>query len=113
MVPERTTCDGCMRHFVQRAGRQHLDALPCRGNVVPVDWAAWFDAPDYEFARQVLQRGVAALYLVAFLSSLNQFPALLGERGLLPVPDYLKSFSRMRRPTLFRWRYSDRLFRAV
>ena len=24
---------------------------------------------------------------VAFLSSLNQFPALLGERGLLPVPD--------------------------
>jgi hypothetical protein len=53
--------------------------------VVPVDWAAWFDAPDYEFARQVLQRGVAALYLVAFLSSLNQFPALLGERGLLPV----------------------------
>jgi hypothetical protein len=41
-----------------------------------VDWAAWFDAPDYEFARQVLQRGVAALYFVAFLSSLNQFPAL-------------------------------------
>lgn len=81
--------------------------------MVPVDWAAWFDAPDYEFARQVLQRGVAALYFVAFLSTLNQFPALLGERGLLPVPDYLKAFSRMRRPTLFRWRYSDRLLRTV
>ena len=78
-----------------------------------MDWAAWFDAPDYEFARQVLQRGVAALYFVAFLSSLNQFPALLGERGLLPVPDYLEAFSRLRRPTLFRWRYSDRLLRAV
>ena len=43
----------------------------------------------------MLQRGVAALYFVAFLSSLNQFPALLGERGLLPVPDYLEAFSRL------------------
>ena len=81
-----------------------------------MDWAAWldwFDAQDYEFARQVLQRGVAGLFFVAFLSSLNQFPALLGERGLLPVPDFLEAFSRFRRPTLFRWRYSDRLLRAV
>jgi hypothetical protein len=78
-----------------------------------VDWASWFDARDFEFARQVLQRGIAALYFVAFLSSLNQFPALLGERGLLPVPDYLEGFSRLRRPTLFRWRYSDGLLRSV
>ena len=54
-----------------------------------MEWTAWFDAPEYEFARQVLQRGIAALYFVAFLSSLNQFPALLGERGLLPVPEFL------------------------
>jgi Lipase maturation factor len=78
-----------------------------------VDWAFWFDAPDYEFARQVLQRGIAALYFVALLSSLNQFPALLGERGLLPVPEFLDRFARFGRPTLFRWRYSDRLLRAV
>lgn len=78
-----------------------------------VEWTAWFDAPEYEFARQVLQRGVALLYFVAFLSSLNQFPALLGERGLLPVPDFLEGFSRLRRPSLFRWRYSDRLLRGV
>jgi hypothetical protein len=78
-----------------------------------VDWLSWFDAPEYEFARQVLQRGVAALFFVAFLSSLNQFPALLGERGLLPVPEYLSGFSRLRRPTLFRWRYSDGLLRWV
>ena len=82
-------------------------------NVGYVDWLSWFDAPEYEFARQVLQRGVAALYFVAFLSSLNQFPALLGERGLLPAPEYLGGFSRLRRPTLFRWRYSDRLLRWV
>lgn len=78
-----------------------------------VEWAAWLDAPEYGFARQVLQRGVAALYFVAFLSSLNQFPALLGERGLLPVPDFLARAGRLRRPTLFRWHYSDRLFRIV
>jgi hypothetical protein len=78
-----------------------------------VDWVSWFDAPDYEFARLVLQRGIAALYFVAFLSTLNQFPALLGEHGLLPVPRFLEGFSRLRRPTLFRWRYSDRLLRWV
>ena len=32
-------------------------------------------AVDFEFARQVLQRGIAALYVVAFLSTLNQFRA--------------------------------------
>ena len=78
-----------------------------------VEWTAWFDAPEYEFARQVLQRGVAALFLVAFLSSLNQFPALLGERGLLPVPEFLKISSQLRRPTLSNWRYSDRLLCTV
>lgn len=78
-----------------------------------VEWTAWLDAPEYEFARQVLQRGVAALYLIAFLSSLNQFPALLGERGLLPVPNFLARSSLLRRPTLFSWRYSDRLLRTV
>lgn len=74
---------------------------------------SWFDARDYEFARQVLQRGTAALYAVAFLSTLNQFPALLGERGLLPVPAFLDMARRLARPTLFQWRYSDALLRTV
>ena len=78
-----------------------------------MEWTAWFDAPEYEFARQVLQRGIATIFFVAFLSSLNQFPALLGERGLLPVPEYLEGFRRLGRPSLFRWRYSDRLLRTV
>ena len=74
-----------------------------------------FAAVDFEFARQVLQRGTAALFLVAFLSTLNQFPPLLGERGLLPAPELLdwvrssKRAARMLHPTLFRWlRYTDR-----
>ena len=74
---------------------------------------AWFGNADYEFARQVLQRGIAALYLVAFLSTFNQCPALLGSRGLLPVPDVLRSIHARKVPTLFRWRYSDGLVRAV
>ncbi|KQV06993.1 lipase maturation factor family protein [Leifsonia sp. Root112D2] len=73
----------------------------------------WFGANGYELARQVLQRGVAAIYLVAFLSTLAQLPALLGEHGLLPVPDFLRLAYARRQPTLFRWRYSDRLLRAV
>jgi hypothetical protein len=79
-----------------------------------VEWfESWFGNADYELARQVLQRGTAALYLVAFLSTLNQFPALLGERGLLPVRDFLRTTYARRQPTLFRWRYNDRLLRTV
>ncbi len=73
----------------------------------------WFDAQDYEFARQVLQRGIAVIFFVAFLSTANQFRALLGEHGLLPVPRLLENKRRLRGPTLFRWRYSDRLLLAV
>ena len=71
----------------------------------------WFALPDAALARQVLQRGTAAVYLIAFVSTARQFPALLGERGLLPVPRFLR-FARPG-PTLFRWRYSDRLLSAV
>ncbi|WP_024357489.1 lipase maturation factor family protein [Leucobacter chironomi] len=74
-----------------------------------------FVAIDFGFAREVLQRGIAALYLVAFVSTLCQFRPLLGERGLLPVPRLLEwaasspSRAKLLRPTLFRRiRYSDR-----
>ena len=79
-----------------------------------------FAAVDFFFAREVLQRGIAALYLVAFVSTLNQFRPLLGERGLLPAPQLLDwvaasaSRRRMLHPTLFtRIRYSDRRLVAL
>lgn len=79
-----------------------------------------FAAVDFGFAREVLQRGIAALYVVALVSSLNQFRALCGERGLLPAPELLdwagtsKARKRMLRPTLFtRIRYTDRRLAAV
>jgi hypothetical protein len=79
-----------------------------------------FAAVDFGFAREVLQRGIAALYIVAFVSTLNQFRVLLGEHGLLPAPRLLAwaaSSPRARgmlRPTLFRYvRYSDRRLVAL
>jgi hypothetical protein len=59
--------------------------------------------------RLLFQRGLAAFYLIAFLVALNQFPALLGERGLLPVPAFLRGVSFREAPSLFHWHYSDRL----
>lgn len=74
-------------------------------------------AVDFELARQVLQRGIAVLFLLGFLSTLNQFRPLAGERGLLPAPDLLDRAATVERerggpvlrPTLFRhMRYTDR-----
>jgi hypothetical protein len=73
----------------------------------------WFAAEDYELARQVLQRGIAALYLIAFITAANQFPALLGERGLLPAPWFLRRVSFKQSPSLFHRGYSDDRLLAV
>src|SRR4051812_45436470 len=53
------------------------------------------------------------MYLAAFISSLNQFRPLLGEHGLLPVPRFLASVSFREAPSLFHFRYTDRLFAYV
>ena len=45
----------------------------------------WFAAPDYRLARFILERGLGLVYLIGFLVALNQFPALLGARGLVPA----------------------------
>jgi hypothetical protein len=71
-------------------------------------------APEYQVARFVIERGLAALYLVAFVVAWKQFPALCGERGLEPVPRFLAAIPRfLDAPTLFRWLgYSDRKLRV-
>jgi hypothetical protein len=74
---------------------------------------AWFHAPHYELARLLLQRGLAVVYFIAFLASLEQNRALIGERGLLPIPEYLKYVSFREAPSLFHFRYSDRALTAV
>ena len=68
---------------------------------------------DVWLARLLVQRGMAAIYMVAFIAVLRQFKPLLGERGLLPVPAHLRTISFRTAPSLFCWRYSDRLLDAV
>ncbi|MEU4597886.1 lipase maturation factor family protein [Nocardia sp. NPDC023988] len=73
----------------------------------------WFAAPEYWYGRLIFQRGLAVIYAVAFLTAALQFRALLGERGMLPIPRFLERSSWRRSPSLFHLRYSDRLFAAV
>ena len=72
----------------------------------------WLQAPDYSLARLVIQRGLGATYLMAFLVALNQFRPLLGDRGLLPVPRLMARTGFWRTPSVFHLHYSDR-FAAV
>jgi lipase maturation factor len=69
----------------------------------------WLAAPDYWLTRFVFERALGAIYLVAFLVTLNQFRPLLGERGLLPAPDFIRAVPFRASPTLFHLiGYSDR-----
>ena len=78
-----------------------------------MDGIGWFVAEDYDVARFVLQRGIALVYLVAFVSALRQFPVLLGERGLLPVRPHSGRVPFRAVPTLFHRHYSDRMLWVV
>lgn len=64
-------------------------------------------------ARFLLGRGIGVLYFIAFLSARNQFRGLLGEKGILPVTEFMKAVPFWRAPSLFYWRYSDRLLSVV
>lgn len=74
---------------------------------------SWFSAPDYWVGRLVLERGVAVIYLLAFVAAAAQFRALIGEHGMLPIPRFLAGQSRRRTPSIFHLHYSDRLFAAL
>ncbi len=64
-------------------------------------------------ARLLLKRGMAAIYLVAFLTVLLQCTPLIGMKGLLPAPDFLREATFREAPSLFHWRFSDGLLRVV
>jgi len=67
-------------------------------------------ATTYWITRLVFQRGLALVYLIAFLAVLHQFKPLLGERGLLPVPEFVKSVSFWNAPSIFHWFPKDIAF---
>jgi hypothetical protein len=73
----------------------------------------WLSAPEYWLGRLILERGTAIVYVFAFAGAARQFPALIGEHGLLPVPRYLARHSFIRTPSIFHLHYSDRFFATV
>src|SRR2546425_10083965 len=94
-----------MNHVQSNSAREVVECV--------TEMPDWLHAADYSIARLVLQRGLGLVYLIAFLVALEQFPALLGERGLLPVARYLARVPFREAPSLFHFLYSDRLLRAV
>ena len=73
----------------------------------------WFSAPDYWLSRLVFLRALAVIYVIAFLVAANQFRPLLGERGILPIPRFVRAVPFRRSPSLFHFHYSDRFFATV
>ncbi len=53
------------------------------------------------------------VFFIAFLNVRNQFPALLGERGLLPAPRFLSRVGFRQAPSVFHFHYSDRALLVV
>src|SRR5688500_14617996 len=68
---------------------------------------------EVAIVRVLLQRGIAAIYLVAFLSAWRQGTGLLGSNGLLPIPAFVARVPFRASPSLFHLHYSDRFFGGV
>jgi hypothetical protein len=70
-------------------------------------------AGSYEIARFLVHRGLALLYLLAFLVAARQFRPLAGEDGLRPLASYVDRASFRERPSLFYLLPSDRAIAAA
>jgi lipase maturation factor len=70
-------------------------------------------APDYQLARFAIERGLGAIYFIAFIVAATQFPALCGEKGLEPATRILRATRLLRTPSLFHLGYSDARLRAA
>ncbi len=62
---------------------------------------------DYSIARLIFLKGFAACYFIAFIVTIDQFKALLGENGLLPVTRFLEAVKFWQAPSIFHFYYSD------
>ena len=72
-----------------------------------------FAFSGYVLTRVAFERGLALVYLIAFLVALNQFRPLLGEKGLLPVAAYLRQVPFRDSPSLFYLFPKDAAFASV
>lgn len=65
---------------------------------------------DYYLTRFIFQRALALIYLIGFLIIINQFKPLLGEKGLLPVPQFIKYIPFFNSPSIFYLFPKDKAF---
>src|SRR3954463_8177373 len=85
---------------------------------LPASWySRWLpgsrpELPAYWYSRCLLERGLALIYLVAFVAAVIQFLPLAGERGLLPAARFLREVPFRYTPSVFHWFASDRAFRV-
>jgi hypothetical protein len=70
----------------------------------------WLRAEHDWLTRLALERGLALVYLIAFINAVNQFKPLLGSHGLLPVRLYAQGTTFREDPSLFLFVNSDRAF---
>ena len=70
-------------------------------------------APEYWLPRFLFQRGLGFIYVIAFLTAVNQFKPLLGEHGLSPVPLFVNRVPFRASPSLFYLYPHDSAFMAA
>src|SRR5215471_20414615 len=73
----------------------------------------FYEAREYWLTRLAFQRGLALVYFIAFLVAKNQFVQLLGEQGILPVPNFLRAVHFADSPSLFFFFPKDAAFEAA
>jgi hypothetical protein len=71
------------------------------------------ELPAYWYSRVIFERGLALIYLIAFIAVVNQFVPLLGEHGLLPVTRFVREVPFRASPSLFFFRATDGAFRLA
>jgi hypothetical protein len=87
------------------SGASRVDGPPVR--------RGWLPGAAYRLTRVALQRGLALVYLIAFVVAARQFVPLLGEHGLEPVPLFVSQVPFRAAPSLFYLAPQDRVFVAA
>jgi hypothetical protein len=70
----------------------------------------WIGSETFHLTRLIYQRGLALILLLAFLNAALEFKPLLGEHGLLPVPEFTRAVPFASSPSLFFFAPDDTAF---
>lgn len=68
----------------------------------------FYTGGSYFLAEIFLQRGIALVYLVAFLVIVKQYTSLVGENGLYPIKEFISNSKFRENPSLFYFLPDDR-----